>query len=190
MKHNERDSAATLGFWMYLMTDLMVFSTLFASFMVLRNSTAGGVGGAQIFDMSTVLTETVVLLASSLFCGLAWLAFRYKKRADFIAYFVSTLIAGVLFLGIELAEFVKFASDGHSWQASAFLSSYFALVGTHGFHIVIGLLWGSVLGIAIWRRGMSDRLLHRFGLFSLFWHFLDIVWIFIFTIVYVIGGNA
>ncbi len=188
-KHTVDDSTATLGFWFYLMTDLMLFSTLFASFMVLRRSTASGPEAADIFDMRTVLIETSALLASSLFCGLAWLAFRHGKRGDFFAYLVATLAAGCVFLGSEITELTKLAGEGNSWQSSAFLSSYFTLVGAHGLHIIIGLLWGSIVGIATLRRGLTPGLLKKFGLFSLFWHFLDIVWIFIFTIVYVIGGS-
>lgn len=182
--------STTLGFWLYLMTDMMLFAALFASFMVLRRNTAGGPGGPEVFDMGLVLIETVVLLASSLFCGLAWLAYRHKKRGDFIAYFAATLIAGAVFLGVEVMEFGTLLADGHSWQTSAFFSSYFTLVGTHGLHIAIGLLWGVVLAVAIARRGMTPAMMRKFGLFSVFWHFLDLVWIFIFTIVYVIGGSA
>lgn len=190
MKRTHDDSATTLGFWLYLMTDLMLFAALFASFMVLRNGTAGSASARELFDMNLVLTETMVLLASSLFCGLAWLAYRHGKRVDFVMYIVATLVAGAVFLGIELTEFATLVGDGHSWQRSAFLSSYFALVGTHGLHIAVGLVWGIVLGVSVLRRGMNASMLRRFGLFSLFWHFLDIVWIFIFTIVYVIGGAA
>ncbi len=190
MKRTHDDSATTLGFWLYLMTDLMLFAALFASFMVLRNGTAGGASARELFDMNLVLTETMVLLASSLFCGLAWLAYRHGKRVDFVMYIVATLVAGAVFLGIELTEFATLVGDGHGWQRSAFLSSYFALVGTHGLHIAVGLVWGIVLGVTVLCRGMNASMLRRFGLFSLFWHFLDIVWIFIFTIVYVIGGAA
>ncbi len=179
-----------LGFWLYLMTDLMLFSTLFATFMVLRHGTAGGPSAVDIFDLRIVLIETVTLLLSSLLCGLAWLAFRYKKRSDFALYFATTLLAGMAFLGIELMEFGKVLGDGHSWQTSAFLTSYFALVGTHGLHILIGLIWGGILAFAVYRRGMTPSLLRKFGLFSLYWHFLDIVWIFIFTVVYIIGGTS
>lgn len=182
--------STTLGFWLYLMTDMMLFATLFATFMVLRRNTAGGPGGPELFDMNLVLAETMILLASSLFCGLAWLAYRHKRKADFVAYFAATLLAGGLFLGLEIGEFAMLFRDGHSWQSSAFLSSYFTLVGTHGLHIAVGLLWGVVLAVTIARRGMTPALLRKFGLFSLFWHFLDLVWIFIFTIVYVIGGTA
>lgn len=190
-KYDESEnSSTTLGFWLYLMTDMMLFATLFATFMVLRRNTAGGPGGPDVFDMKLVLVETVVLLASSLFCGLAWLAYRHKKRVDFVAYFAATLLAGLLFLGIELSEFATLVADGHSWQTSAFFSGYFTLVGTHGLHIAVGLLWGTVLAFTIAKRGMTPALLRKFGLFSIFWHFLDLVWIFIFTIVYVIGGAA
>ncbi len=190
MKRTHDDGSTTLGFWFYLMTDVMIFASLFATFMVLRHATAGGPGGPELFDMQLVLAETLVLLASSLFCGLAWLAFRHGKKNDFFMYLTATLVAGAIFLGIELYEFGKLLGEGHGWQASAFLTSYFSLVGTHGLHIAIGLLWGIVLFVAIKKRGMTPHMLRKFGLFSLFWHFLDLVWIFIFTIVYVIGGAS
>lgn len=185
-KHD--NSATNLGFWLYLMTDLMVFASLFATFVVLRHATAGGVGMSDIIDMKLVLAETMILLASSLFCGLAWLAMKYNKKKDMYVYLVFTLIAGLAFLSIELYEFFKLIAEGHDWQNSAMLSAYFTLVGTHGFHILIGLLWGASLILVLSRRGLNQHTIRKFGLFSVFWHFLDIVWIFIFTIVYIIGG--
>ena len=190
MANKSEHPSTTLGFWLYLMTDMMLFATLFAAFMVLRRNTAGGPSGPELFDMNLVLAETLILLMSSLFCGLAWLAFRHKRKADFIAYFAATLVAGAVFLGLELNEFAVLINEGYTWQTSAFLSSFFTLVGTHGLHIAFGLIWGVVLAVAIAKRGMTPAMLRKFGLFSLFWHFLDLVWIFVFTVVYVIGGAA
>lgn len=183
-------SPTRLGFWIYLMTDLIVFASLFATYVILRHGTNGGPGGSDIFDLSFVLVETGILLASSLTCGLAHAALRYRKLGQFWVFLITTLLLGAAFLGMELNEFAHLVSAGHSWQQSAFLSAFFTLVGTHGFHILIGLLWCSVLGITIRRRGVSEVLERKVGLFSMFWHFLDIVWIFIFTVVYVMGVTS
>jgi cytochrome o ubiquinol oxidase subunit 3 len=183
----DKQSTARLGFWLYLMTDIMLFSTLFATFMILRNATNGSVAGRDIFEMPFVLLETMILLVSSLASGIAYAALKAGKLTHFRVALFATLLLGVWFVGLELSEFTKLVHEGYSWQTSAFLSSFFTLVGTHGLHIVVGLVWGSTLAWAIARRKASPALIHKFGLFSLFWHFLDIVWIFIFTIVYIFG---
>ncbi len=185
----QKQSSARLGFWLYLMTDIMLFATLFATFMVLRHSTNGSVGGADIFELPFVLLETGILLASSVASGIAYVALKAGKMTHFRLFLAITLALGVWFVSLELSEFSKLVSEGYSWQTSAFLSSFFTLVGAHGLHIIVGLLWGSVLAWTIARRKATPALVHKFGLFSLFWHFLDIVWIFIFTIVYVFGAK-
>lgn len=178
----------TLGFWIYLMTDCVLFAGLFATFAVLRTSTANGPTGAQIFDMPFVLTETLILLTSSFTIGLAILggARGYKKQTLF--WLIVTFALGVAFLTLELSEFSHLAAVGNGWQKSAFLSSYFTLVGTHGLHIAIGLLWLLVMVFRLWYLKFRQSDLNRLALFALFWHFLDVVWIFIFSIVYLIGG--
>jgi len=180
----------TLGFWIYLMTDCLLFGSLFATFAVLRLSTFGGPSGAELFNLQFVLVETMILLTSSFTIGLAVLgaARGYKKQA--IVWLIVTLLLGATFLGMELWEFNNLLGDGHGWQQSAFLSSYFVLVGTHGFHIAVGLLWLIVVTVRLWKRGFKTTDLHRLTLLSLFWHFLDVVWIFIFSFVYLIGGMA
>lgn len=183
----ERYDTAKLGFWLYLMTDIMLFSTLFATYMILQHGTNGTVGSGDIFDLNFVLVETGVLLFSSVICGMAQVALTHKRLSHFWVLLATTLLLGVAFLSMELTEFTHLAMEGHSWQASAFLTAFFTLVGTHGLHILVGLLWGGALVWAISMRGATDSLRHKFGMFSLFWHFLDIVWIFIFTIVYVFG---
>jgi cytochrome o ubiquinol oxidase subunit 3 len=182
-----QDSSAKLGFWLYLMTDVMLFSSLFATYMILRHSTNGTVSSKDIFDLNFVLVETGILLLSSITCGMGHLALRHKRLSHFWALLLATLLLGITFLTMELAEFSKLASEGHSWAASAFLTGFFTLVGTHGLHIFVGLLWGGALAWTIRQRGVTPALTRKFGLFSLFWHFLDIIWIFIFTIVYVFG---
>lgn len=180
----------TLGFWIYLMTDCLLFAALFATFAVLRGGTFGGPSGAEIFDLPFVLLETIVLLTSSFTVGLAILgaARGYKKQTLF--WLIVTFALGAFFLGLELSEFTKLAAEGNSWTRSGFLSSYFTLVGTHGLHIAIGLLWLIVMIVRLWRFKFKQTDLNRLALFGLFWHFLDVVWIFIFTIVYLIGSMA
>lgn len=183
----ERNHRTTIGFWLYLMTDSLLFASLFAVFIVLKSGIAGGPEARDIISMPMVLAETVILLTSSLTCGLALLAMRFGKIRQMVVFLVLTYILGVAFLTIELTEFGMLLSEGHGWSVSAFLSGFFALVGTHGAHITVGLLWLLVLIFVLARRGLNDKLRRQFTLFGLFWHFLDLVWIFIFSIVY-LGG--
>jgi len=181
------EERTSLGFWIYLMTDCMLFATLFVTFIVLRNNTAGGPSGADIFEMPIVLTETVLLLTSSLACGVALLGMKYDLKKMMIAGMIATYVLGLAFLAIELYEFSVLASEGFSWQRSAFLSAFFTLVGTHGLHIFFGLLWLIVLGGTLLVRGVTTKFRRQMVLFGLYWHFLDIVWVFIFTFVYLMG---
>lgn len=177
----------SVGFWLYLMTDCIVFASLFATFVVLRTSTAGGPAGSEIYDMPLVLVETIILLTSSFTCGMALYSLKKRKVRLMIGSFLITYVLGVAFLTIEISEFVKLIGEGFGPSRSAFLSAFFTLVGTHGFHIFIGLLWLLVLMSVLARRGISAKLSRQIVLFSLFWHFLDLVWIFIFTVVYLMG---
>lgn len=140
--------------------------------------------------MPFVFGETVILLTSSVTSGIAYLAATMQKRTLYYVMMALTIVLGLGFLAMELSEFSALVSEGHSWQASAFLSAFFTLVGTHGFHIAVGLLWASVLVVASVKRGLTKDMTRKLGLFSLFWHFLDLVWIFIFTIVYLMGVQA
>ncbi len=176
-----------LGFWAYIMTDCMLFASLFATYIILKNSTNGGPGTHQLFDLSFVLVETIILLTSSYMCGLANLALHHGRRREFIAYLGATILLGVSFLALELHEFGALIAEGHGPSASAFLSAFFTLVGTHGAHITVGLLWALALIWALYRQGSNADIKRKFSLFSIYWHFLDVVWIFIFTIVYAMG---
>lgn len=187
--HDEQSNVASLGLWIYLMTDLVLFASLFATFMVLRHNTAGGPGGAEIFNMPYALIETFVLLFSSLMCGLAFVSARFRRRGAMLVYLGLTILFGAIFLGMELAEFSHMVREGHSWSESAFLSSYFTLVGTHGLHITVGLLWAIVLLVRLIRQPLERHIMRKLGLFAVFWHFLEVVWIFIFSIVYLVGGT-
>lgn len=185
----EREATDTkyLGFWIYLMTDCILFAGLFATYVVLRENTYGGPGGGDLFDLPFVLAETLILLTSSFVCGLAILTARSGKKAQAIGWLAATFVLGASFLALELNEFTKLAAEGHGWQESAFLSAFFTLVGAHGVHITIGLLWLVVVAWQILKSGFTSGTTRRLTLFSLFWHFLDIIWIFIFTIVYLMG---
>lgn len=169
------------------MTDLVLFATLFATYVVLRNNVYDGPSGKDIFDMPFVLTETMILLLSSFTIGIAMLAaYKNQVRTTFGFIFI-TFLLGAAFLGMELYEFQHLVHEGYSWKESAFLSAFFTLVGTHGLHILAGLIWSVVLMVQITKRKPTVHTTRRLALFSLFWHFLDIVWIFIFTIVYLQG---
>lgn len=185
--NNQSNDKTILGFWVYLMTDLIMFAALFAAFAVLRNNTFGGPGGETLFKLPLVLTETLILLTSSFTCGLAMLAAAKNNKNQTLAWFGATMVLGLTFLGFELTEFSRLITDGNTWQKSAFLSSFFTLVGTHGLHIAIGLLWMLVSMIMVFMRGLTLPVVNKLTRLALFWHFLDIVWIFIFTIVYLMG---
>ena len=180
----------TLGFWVYLMTDCVLFATLFATFAVLRVATAGGPSGAELFDMPFVLVETMILLTSSFTVGLAVLGSERGLKKQSILWLVITFLLGATFLVMELWEFNHLIGEGHGWQQSAFLSSYFVLVGTHGLHIAVGLLWMGVIVFRLLQRNFKETDIRRLSLLGLFWHFLDVIWIFIFSFVYLIGGMS
>lgn len=172
------------GFWIYLMSDCILFAGLFAAYAVLHTSTFGTPDPEQLFSLPYVLGETLLLLTSSFTVGLAMLA-AYSGRRDLTALaLLVTLALGLSFLGMELNEFKNFIAEGHSWRESAFLSSFFTLVGTHGFHVFIGSIWMLVCTAHIYLRGFTEGTMRKLMCMSLFWHFLDVIWIFIFTFVY------
>ena len=183
----ESDSRALLGFWIYLMTDCVLFAALFATYAVLRPNTFGGPGGAQLFSLPVALTETLTLLVSSFTCGLGVLATRNNAGKQATRWFALTFVLGICFLGIELNDFHHLVSQGDSWTRSGFLSAYFTLVGPHGVHIVVGLVWMATLVARTRIEGLTRGNVRRLILLSIFWHFLDVIWILIFTIVYLIG---
>jgi cytochrome o ubiquinol oxidase subunit III len=186
-QHHEDSDKPFFGFWVYLMTDLALFATLFATYAVLRNNTFGGPAGNDIFDMPYVLVETLVLLLSSFTAGLAMIAARAGKKNNTIGLFAVTFLLGLVFIGMEINEFKNLVEEGHSWRESGFLSAFFTLVGTHGIHISAGLIWMAVMIQQVAKKGLKSSVIKRLTLLSMFWHFLDIVWIFIFTIVFLMG---
>lgn len=180
-------SKTYLGFWMYLMSDCLIFATLFATYAVLRNSTFGGPATHDIFDLKTAFIETMILLLSSVTCGFAVLSSLKNRRSAVLGWLALTLLLGASFVALELHEFNSLIEEGNGWQRSAFLSSFFTLVGTHGLHVSFGLLWLMVMIGQIAYQSLNADTFRRLVLFSLFWHFLDLVWIFIFTFVYLMG---
>jgi len=174
-------------FWIYLMTDLIMFAGLFAAFAVLRTNTFGGPGEKELYQLPLVLAETFILLISSYTAGLAVYYAGRGKLKHVVSLLCATGVLGASFLTLELTEFAHLIAEGNSFTRSGFLSSYFSLVGTHGLHITAGLLWLVILLVFLARRGLKPSMVRKITLFSTFWHFLDIVWIFIFTIVYLMG---
>jgi cytochrome o ubiquinol oxidase subunit III len=188
LEKHEADSKTIFGFWVYLMTDCVLFASLFATFVVLRNNTFGGPAGSELFSQPFVLTETIILLTSSFTVGLGLLAAKRKDKAQTLYWLGVTALLGLIFLGMEIYEFHKLYEEGNSWRRSGFLSAFFTLVGTHGIHIATGLLWMAVAMTQVVRIGLNRAVVRRLTMLSLFWHFLDIIWIFIFTIVYLMGA--
>jgi cytochrome o ubiquinol oxidase subunit III len=186
-EHRVADDKTLFGFWVYIMTDCVLFAGLFATYMVLHMNTFGGTPGEKLFSLPYALAETLVLLTSSFTCGLAVLSAQARKKNLVLFWFGVTALLGLTFLGLELHEFRDFVIQGDSWRRSGFLSAFFTLVGTHGLHITTGLIWMGTMMSQIFRRGLTRQTVRRLTMLSLFWHFLDVVWIFIFTIVYLMG---
>lgn len=187
-EHQDAEKRTIFGFWVYLMTDCVLFAGLFAAYAVLHNNTFGGPSGQTLFNLPNVLAETLILLTSSFTCGLAMLAARRNAKNQTIIWFSVTFVLGIAFLVLELTEFRHLIHTGNSWRRSGFLSAFFTLVSTHGLHISIGLLWMLVLMVKLIRNGLSSMLVKRLTMLSMFWHFLGVIWIFIFTIVYLMGA--
>lgn len=188
MHHKDHEAEANdrvmFGFWIYLMTDLLMFAVLFAVYAVLNDHTMGGATGRELFSLPLALAGTLILLTSSFTCGIGMIAARRGEKDQTILWFGATLLLGLAFLGLELYEFAELIHEGHNLRSNAFLSSFFVLVGTHGLHIISGLLWIAITLVFVVKRGLNTHMVRKLALLSLFWHFLDIVWIFIFTIVY------
>jgi cytochrome o ubiquinol oxidase subunit 3 len=172
------------GFWLFLLSDIVIFAALFAAYAVLSGETAGGASGPELFDKGHVLLETACLLASSFTCGLGSLAVQRRDAAWTFAWMATTFILGASFLGLEVSEFGNMLAAGNGPTRSAFLSSFFTLVGTHGLHVTIGLFWLAIMMAQVTMLGFRPMVRRRLFCFGLFWHALDIVWIGVFTIVY------
>ncbi len=186
--HHHEDGASTnIGFWVYLMSDCLMFAVLFATFGVLHGSYAAGPGPQDLFDLRLVAVNTAMLLLSSITYGFAMLSMAQGNKSATLRWLGITLIFGLCFLGIELYEFNHMIHEGAGPQRSAFLSAFFTLVGTHGLHVTFGSLWLVVLMVQVAQRGLIPENQRRLLCLSLFWHFLDVIWIGVFTLVYLLG---
>jgi cytochrome o ubiquinol oxidase subunit 3 len=175
------------GFWLFVLSDMVLFSALFATYASLVHATDGGPVTSQLFDRTNVAIETLALLISSFICGLAMIAAKRKNLLWTQIFLLLTGLLGLVFLVLEITEFVGMARIGAGPQRSAFLSSFFTLVGCHGAHVSCGLLWIGTMMAQIWAKGFQPHIMRRLLCLSVFWHALDIIWVAIFTIVYLIG---
>ncbi|WP_322011444.1 cytochrome o ubiquinol oxidase subunit III [Paraburkholderia sp. J12] len=183
--HDHPPSNSVFGFWVYLMTDCVLFASLFATFGVLGHQFAGGPTGRDLFDIPGVAIETAVLLLSSITYGFAMLGANQRKRGSTLGWLALTFVLGAIFLVFELREFSHLIAEGAGPQRSAFLSSFFTLVATHGLHVFFGLVWMAVMMIHVIRKPqLGEKEIRGLTCLSLFWHFLDVVWICVFTFVY------
>ncbi|MBP7352066.1 MULTISPECIES: cytochrome o ubiquinol oxidase subunit III [Comamonas] len=181
------ENGTSLGFWLYLMSDCLIFAALFATFGVLGRNYAAGPTGKELFDLSLVAINTAFLLLSSITFGFAMLQKQKKNVSGTLTWLAITGVLGLCFLGVELYEFHHLIHQGATPQRSAFLSSFFTLVGTHGLHVTFGLIWLVTLMVQISKHGLIEANVRRINCLSMFWHFLDVVWIGVFTFVYLMG---
>ncbi|GAP23875.1 cytochrome o ubiquinol oxidase subunit III [Gluconobacter japonicus] len=185
---HHHETPNVFGFWLYLMTDCILFGSIFAAFAVLRNQFAGGPSGKELFDLTNVGIETAILLFSSITYGFASINAMAKNKTMVLVWLAITFVLGLSFVGLEVSEFSHMIAEGNGPDRSAFLSAFFTLVGTHGLHVTCGLIWMAVLMVQMMGpQDLSQRMMDKLTCLSLFWHFLDIVWICVFSFVYLAG---
>ncbi|MBV8469637.1 MAG: cytochrome o ubiquinol oxidase subunit III [Pelomonas sp.] len=187
VREHHPENGTLLGFWLYLMSDCLIFACLFAAYAVLGRSYAAGPSGADLFDLPVVAVNTALLLLSSITYGFAMLEMQRKKLRAVLVWLAITGLFGAGFLTLELTEFAHLIHEGAGPQRSAFLSSFFTLVGTHGLHVTFGIVWLVTLMFQLGKHGLSAANRRRLMCLSMFWHFLDVVWIGVFTFVYLMG---
>lgn len=185
--HTDHESLKILGFWIFLVTDCILFGTLFATYVVLRTHTDGGPTGRDLFDVPGFTAETFILLTSSFTSGLATLALHNGRKKQVLGWLAVTALLGAAFISLEINEFANLAAEGATISRSAFLSAFFTLVGTHGLHVSVGLVWMIALMIQLGKHGINAVTTRKVTVIGLYWHFLDAVWIFLFTVVYLMG---
>ena len=178
------------GFWVFLLSDIIMFAAFFASYAVLSGQTAGGPAGRELFDIPNVAVETACLLLSSFTCGMSALAAGARNKPAFYAALLVTFGLGAVFLTLEVREFASLVAAANGPQRSAFLSAFFALVGCHGLHVTAGLLWLLTMIAQVFAKGFRADMLRRILCFNLFWHALDIIWVGVFTVVYLFGATS
>ncbi|HEU0066540.1 MAG TPA: cytochrome o ubiquinol oxidase subunit III [Sphingomonas sp.] len=178
------------GFWIFLLSDFIMFAAFFAAYAVLVRETAGGPAGRDVFELPLVAAETAILLLSSFACGMAGIAANVRNALWFQVAMAATAVLGAAFLALEVYEFAHLIGQGAGPQRSAFLSGFFALVGCHGLHVTLGLLWLTTMMAQVWAKGFREDIVRRITCFALFWHALDIIWVALFTVVYLLGSGA
>lgn len=183
----EHHRFSILGFWIFLGAEIMLFGTLFASYFVLVNNTGNGPSGADIFEITPILMETLFLLTSSFTIGLAIHAMRIGRPRAMVVFFAITLLLGLGFLGFEIYDFFVYIHEGATLQTSGFTAILFLTLGTHGAHVTFGLFWGLAIIVQVLKHGITPDIANKSFIFSLYWHFLDVVWIFIFSFVFLKG---
>jgi cytochrome o ubiquinol oxidase subunit 3/cytochrome aa3-600 menaquinol oxidase subunit 3 len=183
----EEEEKHILGFWIFLATDLVLFACLFATYLVLRTHTDGGPTESQLFDIPMFTLETLILLTSSFTCGLAVREMRNDHLGRLMGWLAVTVLLGLAFVGIEVHEFLSYSLEGATMQRSAFLSGFFTLVGTHGLHVSLGIVWMISVGIQLLRDRIQPTTARKLFNAGLYWHFLDVVWVMIYTVVYLMG---
>lgn len=183
----EENRLKIFGFWVFLGAEIMIFATLFTVYSILESRIGNGPSGADIFSLPGILAETFILLASSFTIGITVHAFRIGMKKAGINMLIITLILGLSFVGIEVYEFFHYAHEGATFSASAFASSLLLTLGTHGAHVTFGLFWGIAILVQLLKNGLNAQTANKTFIFSLYWHFLDVVWIFIFSFVYLKG---
>lgn len=185
--HHDQESMKQFGFWLFLITDVILFGTLFATFVVLRLNTDGGPTGAELIELNGIIISTFILLTSSFTSGVAVLEMHKGNKRGLILWLAVTALLGASFIYLEVTEFIHLVHEGANIGTSAYWSAFFTLVGTHGLHVSVGLVWMVALMLQINRRGITPVTKRKVNIISLYWHFLDVVWIFVFTIVYLMG---
>lgn len=185
--HHDATDTDMFGFWLYIMSDCLLFATLFATFAVMGQSYADAIRPQELFDLKFVLGETALLLFSSFTFGVAMLASYKNDLKGVMKWLIITLILGLGFLSMEIYEFIHFAHEGATPQASGYWTAFFSLVGTHGLHVTAGSIWMVILFIHFKRDGLTATNKFRLACLSLFWHFLDVIWICVFSFVYLLG---
>lgn len=176
-----------LGFWIFLGAETVLFGTLFSAFLALRHNTMDGPTADELFKLSTVFAATMILLTSSLASVFAVQALHAHKKNSMIGWLVVTIVLGLGFLGLEIYEFSEYLHEGHGFTTSAFSSSFYTLVGFHGAHVAFGVLWIGLLILQILKKGLTTVTAPKIYVSAIYWHFIDVVWVFIFTVVYLMG---
>jgi len=185
--HHDHEEIKVFGFWLFLITDVILFGTLFATFVVLRLSTAGGPTPGDMIELPGIIASTFILLTSSFTSGLALLQMNKGNTKGLIGWLIVTALLGASFLYLEVTEFIHLVHEGVNIGTSAYWSAFYTLVGTHGLHVTVGLVWMIGLMIQLRKRGITPVTKRKVNIISLYWHFLDVVWIFVFTVVYLMG---